>query len=121
MPGRRITDYQVRRYMDERRKGATQLVAAAKASARPIALRYDKGGARAGTRLASNFLRGTKAENTNNGRYQHCSQHSVQSHPQPSKAACDFSLAKRTGGGNSVASNAQSESAGLRRADVREI
>jgi hypothetical protein len=31
MPGRRITDYQVRRYMDERRKGATQLVAAAQA------------------------------------------------------------------------------------------
>jgi hypothetical protein len=31
MPGRRITDYQVRRYMDERRKGATQLVAAARA------------------------------------------------------------------------------------------
>jgi hypothetical protein len=31
MPGRRITDYQVRRYMDERRKGATQVVAAARA------------------------------------------------------------------------------------------
>ena len=30
MPGRRITDYQVRRYMDERRKGATQVVAAAR-------------------------------------------------------------------------------------------
>jgi hypothetical protein len=31
MPGRRITDHQVRRYMDERRKGATQVVAAARA------------------------------------------------------------------------------------------
>jgi hypothetical protein len=31
MPGRRITDHQVRRYMDERRKGATQLVAALRA------------------------------------------------------------------------------------------
>jgi hypothetical protein len=35
MPGRRITNYQVRRYMDERRKGATQLVAVARAGPRP--------------------------------------------------------------------------------------
>ena len=44
MPGRRITDYQVRRYMDERRKGATQLVAAARAgdwaTARAINCKY---------------------------------------------------------------------------------
>jgi hypothetical protein len=31
MPSQQITDYQVRRYTDERRKGATQLVAAARA------------------------------------------------------------------------------------------
>ena len=31
MPGRRITDQQVRRFMDERRKGVTQIVAAARA------------------------------------------------------------------------------------------